>query len=151
MKRVTSFISIVVSLSATLFFSGCIKEVTEEYVTVGATVNAYYAKAEVGNWQIYGNEGTEGCYMYQVFDFPEITDEVIKSGAVLAYFCENDGNGRDNMLPYILPYSSSPSTIIENVYFDCEPGYWTVIIESSDFCCAPRTQDMLFKVVIVDP
>ena len=81
---------------------------------------------------------------------PEITNKVIENGIVVAYFIDN--SGRDNMLPYLLPYfdQNINDYYYENVRFDISRGEITFIIEDSDFEHANIPNLMKFKVSIVE-
>lgn len=144
MNRILS----VFCLLSLLAFAGCDKYVTEQYITEGATLQTVYITAEKNAWAVYGTPGEEGCYMYQTFEFPEITKNVIDNGAVLVYSLGTEG---DVMLPYLLPYADTPVSVYENIYFDCKEGSLTIIIESSDFAVVDRKSDMEFKVTIIKP
>jgi len=142
------FFTLAMMLTAVLF-SGCIKDVTEvhEDYYVGSTVKSYYITAKMGNWQVYGEPGKEGCYMFQTFEFPEITETVMDQGFVTAFYCGKYG---DTQLPYILPYDEGFG-VIENIYCDYTQGSFSVMIESSDFSIVPRNADIQIKVVVVVP
>jgi hypothetical protein len=73
---------------------------------------------------------------------------VIEDGIVVAYYI--DGDGRDNMLPYLLPYrdDSTDELYYENVRFDMSQGKITFIIEDSDFYHATVNHLMKFKVSV---
>lgn len=145
------YVSAICLLAAMFCASGCEKYVTEQYITEvnGAQIETYYVVAEVNKWSCEGEEGKEGCYMYQTFEFPEISEKVIDKGAVIVYFLGTDG--RDVQLPYLLPYNEIDGAVYENIYYDCEPGFLSILIESSDFRFVPRNQDMEFKIVIIKP
>ncbi|MBO5932271.1 MAG: hypothetical protein J6Q19_00910, partial [Bacteroidaceae bacterium] len=116
---------------------------------VGVDMEVIYIDAKRNNWQISGKGGEEGCYQFQEFNFPEITNAVLNEGAVLVYYIDKEG--RDNMLPLVLPYDEGRETVIETIRFDCEKGYLTLIIESSDFMAVPSSRDIRFKVCILKP
>ena len=65
---------------------------------------------------------------------------------MVAYFI--DADGRDNMLPYLLPYydNNIGDYYYENVRFDVSRGEITFIIEDSDFNHANIPSHMSFKV-----
>lgn len=134
--------TLVVALFVAFTFAGCSYE-------VGVDMEVIYIDAKKNNWQISGKEGEEGCYQFQEFKFPEITNAVLNEGAVLVYYIDKDG--RDNMLPLVLPYDEGRETVIETIRFDCEKGYLTLIIESSDFMAVPSSRDIRFKVCILKP
>ena len=140
MKRL--FKTLAVVLFVIFAFVGCSYE-------VGVDMEVIYIDAKRNNWQISGKEGEEGCYQFQEFKFPEITNAVLNEGAVLVYYIDEEG--RDNMLPLVLPYDEGRETVIETIRFDCEKGYLTLIIESSDFMAVPSSRDIRFKVCILKP
>lgn len=140
MKRL--FKTLAVVLFVIFAFAGCSYE-------VGVDMEVIYIDAKRNNWQISGKEGEEGCYQFQEFKFPEITNAVLNEGAVLVYYIDKEG--RDNMLPLVLPYDEGRETVIETIRFDCEKGYLTLIIESSDFMAVPSSGDIRFKVCILKP
>lgn len=126
----------------TFALTGCIKE---QYF--GSDVKAYYVTARANSWQLFGEPGVQGCYIYQTFDFPEITERVVADGFVTAFFCGKNG---ETQLPYIIPYDEGYG-LTENIYCDYTRGSLTFIIEASDFSAAPRIADIKFKVVVVTP
>lgn len=134
--------TLVVALFVAFTFAGCSYE-------VGVDMEVIYIDAKRNNWQISGKEGEEGCYQFQEFKFPEITNAVLNEGAVLVYYIDKEG--RDNMLPLVLPYDEGRETVIETIRFDCEKGYLTLIIEASDFMAIPSSWDIRFKVCILKP
>ena len=134
--------TLVVALFVAFTFAGCSYE-------VGVDMEVIYIDAKKNNWQISGTEGEEGCYQFQEFKFPEITNAVLNEGAVLVYYIDKEG--RDNMLPLVLPYDEGRETVIETIRFDCEKGYLTLIIEASDFMAVPSSWDIRFKVCILKP
>lgn len=134
--------TLVVALFVAFTFAGCSYE-------VGVDMEVIYIDAKRDNWQTSGKEGEEGCYQFQEFKFPEITNAVLNEGAVLVYYIDKEG--RDNMLPLVLPYDEGRETVIETIRFDCEKGYLTLIIESSDFMAVPSSRDIRFKVCILKP
>ena len=140
MKRL--FKTLAVVLFVVFALAGCSYE-------VGVDMEVIYIDAKRNNWQISGKEGEEGCYQFQEFKFPEITNAVLNEGAVLVYYIDKEG--RDNMLPLVLPYDEGRETVIETIRFDCEKGYLTLIIESSDFMAVPSSRDIRFKVCILKP
>lgn len=147
------FKTLLVALFVTFSFAGCNYEIINE----GVDMDVIYIDAKKNNWQIFGKEGVEGCYQFQEFKFPEITNAVLNEGAVLVYYknYHEDKYGRehiyDDILPYVLPYDAGRETVIETIRFDCEKGYLTLIIEASDFMAVPLSEDIRFKVCILKP
>ncbi len=140
-----------VMLTTLLLLTGCTRNVTEEnhYHENGATVFVDYVTAYKEDWSIYGTPGVMGCYMYQTFKFPEITKSVLDNGFVLAFLIDDSTvDGRDNILPFILPYNGG---VTENIRYDYEEGKLTIIIESTDFMTYSRTGSLIFKVCILYP
>ena len=107
MKRL--FKTLAVVLFVVFAFAGCSYE-------VGVDMEVIYIDAKRNNWQISGKEGEEGCYQFQEFKFPEITNAVLNEGAVLVYYIDKEG--RDNMLQLVLPYEEGRETVIETIRFD---------------------------------
>ncbi|MBO4500369.1 MAG: hypothetical protein J5732_09005 [Bacteroidaceae bacterium] len=140
-----------------LIAGGCTKYVTERITEqpinnyYGANVKSYYITAKNDRWLVPDNimPGKEGYYAFQTFEFPEINDNVIENGVVLVYYI--DSSGRDNLLPYIIPFGQEGYCVYESYRYDIEKGFLTVIIESSDFQYVPREIDLRFKVVVIEP
>lgn len=122
--------------------AGCTKE-TIVHVHQGC-VESFYIDVEPRHW--VDDPGL--TYIYATFVAPEITADVINNGIVVAYYI--DGDGRDNMLPYLLPYRDGNTDYLyyENVRFDMSPGEITFIIEDSDFEHASVVSPMKFKVSV---
>ena len=122
--------------------AGCTKE-TIVHVHQGC-VESFYIDVYPNHWvDHYGLS-----YIYASFSAPEITTGVIEDGIVVAYYI--DGDGRDNMLPYLLPYRDgrTGNLYYENVRFDISPGEITFIIQDSDFEHASVMSPMKFKVSV---
>ena len=139
------FKTLLVALFVTFSFAGCNYEIINE----GVDMDVIYIDAKKNNWQISGKEGEEGCYQFQEYKFPEITNAVLDEGAVLVYYIDKEG--RDNILPLVQPYEAGRETAIRTIRFDCEKGYLTLIIETSDFMAVLSGEDMRFKVCILKP
>jgi hypothetical protein len=122
--------------------AGCTKE-TIVHVHQGC-VESFYIDVYPNHW--VDDPGL--TYIYATFVAPEITTGVIEDGIVVAYYI--DGDGRDNMLPYLLPYrdDSTDELYYENVRFDMSQGKITFIIEDSDFYHATVNHLMKFKVSV---
>lgn len=123
--------------------AGCTKETIVQHVYQGC-VESFYIDVYPNHWvDHYGLS-----YIYASFSAPEITTGVIEDGIVVAYYI--DGDGRDNMLPYLLPYrdGNTGSLYYENVRFDISPGEITFIIQDSDFEHASVMSPMKFKVSV---
>lgn len=139
------FKTLLVALFVTFSFAGCNYEIINE----GVDMDVIYIDAKKNNWQISGKEGEEGCYQFQEYKFPEITNAVLDEGAVLVYYIDKEG--RDNILPLVLPYDSGRETVMETIRFDCEKGILTLLIEASDFMAFAPDRDIRFKVCILKP
>ncbi len=100
-------------------------------------------------------------YVFASFNAPEITENVINNGLVVAYFVDRKYVGEDyedyveydNQLPYVFPVVTSTSdTIYENMRFDYNTrGDITFIIEDSDMGFAIPTNERIFKVCVFSP
>lgn len=131
-------------LLGTCFITSCTKE--ETFYVYHSNVKSYYIDVRANHW--VDDPGL--TYIYASFNMPEITNKVIEDGIVVAYFIDN--SGRDNMLPYLLPYfdQNINDYYYENVRFDISRGEITFIIEDSDFKHANIPNLMKFKVSIVE-
>ena len=94
------------------------------------------------------NDNNDGLYFYSTWNYSALTQDVLNSGAVLAYYW--DGT-RDNQLPYVRPYQESNGYLyFENIRFDYQQGKITFILEPSDFIEPYAiTGKMSFKVVVI--
>ena len=126
---------------AVLMLASC----TKEYITVeehydGSQLATTYCTVRPDEWEPAVNNG-DTTYWYATYECTSITKKVIDDGAVLAYCIED---GRDNLLPYIIPVRvwTSDTTYdwyLENIRYDLEyneadkKGYITFIMEDSDF------------------
>ena len=138
-------------IAASLLMSGCTFHEhydTYEVVQQGTDMFVDYIVAKGNDWILSGTEGQPGCYVYQEFQFPEITENVLNNGAVLVYLV--DADGRDNILPYVFPVDNDYELIMQNIRFDVEKGVLTVIIEWQDFKKYIQN-DYDFKVCILQP
>lgn len=149
MGKMRKFLCTAIMASTLPLLTGCIKGDIEEYYYEGSTVFVDYVIAPENAWYAHGTPRKEGSYMFQTFSFPEITTQVLEDGFVLVFMVDQSiPNGRDNILPFILPYNDRST---ENIRYDYEKGKLTVIIESSDFVNYPRTGPLLFKICIMYP
>lgn len=88
-------------------------------------------------------------YVFASFDAPEITENVVENGLVVAYFVDGDYN---NQLPYVFPVVTATSdTIYENMRFDYKKGEISFIVEDSDMKFAIPSNDRTFKVCVFSP
>lgn len=121
--------------------TSCIKE-EDVHIHNYGIVKTFYIDVYSNHWV----DRNDLSYIYASFSAPEITKEVIENGIVVAYFI--DADGRDNMLPYLLPYydENIRDYYYENVRFDVSRGEITFIIEDSDCNHANIPSHMSFKV-----
>ena len=142
---------IIIPVIATLLLCGCeFHDTYETYEIVkqGTDMFVDYIPAKGNEWLDSGTEGQPGFYIYQEFEFPEITENVLNNGAVLVYLV--DADGRDNILPYVFPVDNGHELIMQNIRYDVEKGILTVIIEWQDFKKYIQG-DYKFKVCILEP
>lgn len=136
--------TLLIACVALFTFSGCNYHILNEEIDM----EVIYIDAKRSGWQVYGKEGEEGCYQFQEFYFPEISSDVMLSGAVLVYMI--DESGRDNILPLVLPYDDGRESVIETIRYDYEEDYLTLLIEASDFMAYLPKRDIRFKVCILN-
>lgn len=151
-------------LTLVVLFAGCRKEeiIRQEIYRSGTEMTVKYIDVAPAEWVT--NSSVD--YYYATVTVPEITDDVIENGCVLAYYV--DASERDNQLPYLLPQSESVyyvDTHLDTIYttdlwtlnfrYDVEKSNITFIMESSDFHTdadvANLTGNCTFKVVILAP
>lgn len=109
-------------------------------------LSTFYINVKPEDWAEYDDAEK---YVYASFEAPEITENVINNGLVVAYFV--DGK-YDNQLPYVFPVVTSTSdTIYENMRFDYTKEKITFIIEDSDMRFAIPTNEREFKVCVFSP
>ena len=144
--------NVITLVAASIFLCGCgdVYKTYETYEIVkqGTDMFVDYIDAIGADWQLSGTEGQPGCYVYQEFRFNEITDAVLKDGAVLVYLVDDDG--RDNILPYVFPVDNGYELIMQNIRFDVEMGILTLVIEWQDFNKYIQG-NYKFKVCILQP
>lgn len=141
--------------------TSCEKQyITKEYYS------EYGSKVYTREYTIKGDEWKVGTYdngrkyLYAECGNKEITENVMKTGAVLAYlwFTYNieDNASSWNMLPYVYPYQAQNSegelvTVGENVRFEYETGKVIFIVEDLDGLePEPMTDELLIKVVVLE-
>ncbi|MBQ9474054.1 MAG: hypothetical protein IJU81_06560 [Bacteroidales bacterium] len=99
-------------------------------------ITSYY-NVGPNQWDAHLNDNGDGTftpdYYYSEWTNEDITPEVVENGYVLVYYV--DGAGRDNQLPYVLPYydEDQDAYYMENIRFDVKEGRIRFIIEDSDF------------------
>ncbi len=128
-----------VAIMMLTFTTGCTDDIemrtSEYYVTAGDWVTSEQVSYYFSSWY---------C--------EDITPDVVANGAVMVYVYDQ---GRQNQLPYVLPYYSAEYdvTIPENIRFDWSLGNVTFIIEDLDGCLPEgmaSIQPMTFKVVVFE-
>lgn len=136
-------------LSVLFLFSGCDIHTTE-IVKPGVDIFHDYIDVNAEDWKASGRVGEPGYYVYQEFSFQEITNKVLREGAVLVYLV--DGDNRDNMLPYVFPFDNGRNIIMENIRFEAEKDRLALVIEWQDFGDYRKDlNNMRFKVCILSP
>ncbi len=130
-------------VATSCLMTSCIKE-EDVHIHNYGIVKTFYIDVYSNHWV----DRSELSYIYASFSAPEITKAVIENGIVVAYYI--DADGRDNMLPYLLPYydNNIDDYYYENVRFDISQGEITFIIQDSDFNHANKPSYMKFKVSI---
>lgn len=120
-------------------------------------LSTFYINVKPEDWAEYDDAEK---YVYAFFDAPEITENVINNGLVVAYFVDRKYVDEeyeeyveyDNQLPYVFPVVTSTSdTIYENMRFDYTKGEITFKIEDSDMGFAFPSNDRTFKVCVFSP
>lgn len=117
-------------------------------------LSTFYIDVKPEDWAKYDDAEK---YVYASFEAPEITENVINNGLVVAYFVDGKYVGEDyveydNQLPYVFPVVTSTSdTIYENMRFDYTGEEITFIIEDSDMGFAIPTNEREFKVCVFSP
>lgn len=120
-------------------------------------LSTFYIDVKPENWEEYDDAEK---YVYASFDAPEITENVINNGLVVAYFVDRKYVDEEyeeyieynNQLPYVFPVVTSTSdTIYENMRFDYTREEITFIIEDSDMKFAIPSNDRTFKVCVFSP
>ncbi|MBO7437728.1 MAG: hypothetical protein J6T97_07930 [Bacteroidaceae bacterium] len=142
---------IVIPVLAALLLGGCeFHDTYETYEIIkqGTDMTVGYKTAKGNEWFESGTEGQPGFYIYQEFAIPEITDDVLNNGAVLAYLV--DAEGRDNILPYVFPVDNGHELIMQNIRYEVEKGILTFVIEWQDFKKYIQG-DYEFKICILQP
>lgn len=142
---------IVIPVIATLLLGGCqFHDTYETYEIIkqGTDMFVDYIQVDKNQWLNSGTPGQPGFYVYQEFEFPEIDNEVINNGAVLVYLV--DGEGRDNILPYVFPVDNGHDLLMQNIRYEVERGILTIVIEWQDFQRYDQG-DYEFKVCILQP
>lgn len=129
---------------------------TYEIVKQGVDMSTYTIKAPRNNWhESMHGEGNPGYYVYQQFEFPEITPQVFKNGSVLVYLIEeNPEYTSKHILPYVYSRDLTDDygkhfQIMQNIRFEVEPGLLTVAVEWQDYYSCPLDEDFTFSVCIL--
>ena len=144
-----------IPLLATLFLSACHID-NYDVVKEGDDISTYEIEAFHNEWiDSKEGEGNAGFYVFQQFDFPEITDEVFRKGSVLVYMVEkNQDYTAKHILPYVYPRDiiQGPNRfqIMQNIRYEVEPGLLTIAVEWQDFVKCDL-EDFKFSVCIIKP
>lgn len=137
-----NFFVLLAIVSATL--SSCIEGDT---IVEGAAVRTDYITVHPNQWLDNKAPGTPGHYIYATVNLPVISQYMLESGLVIAYYLEQ----QDNVLPYTRPYVYTDGFLYtETIRFDVEVGKITFIIEASDFSSPDNIDyNMKFKVITI--
>ena len=130
---------------------------TYEVVKQGVDMATFEITAPSKNWHDSKHgEGNPGFYVYQQFEFPEITPQVFNEGSVLVYLIENNP---EYTCKHILPYVYSRDLvdekngahfqIMQNIRYEVEPGLLTIAVEWQDYYTCPLDEDFTFSVCIL--
>lgn len=148
-------------LTASLLLCGCgdINKTYETYEIVkkGVDMATYEITAPRNGWHdSKEGEGNPGFYVYQQFDFPEITPEIFNDGSILVYMIEvNPDYSCKHILPYVYPRDIVDGVnrfqIMQNIRYEVEPGLLTIAVEWQDFVKCPLDEDFKFDVCILSP
>ena len=127
-------------------FCGCSYDTYE----IGTELSVEYVTAYMEDWKIDNTD--VGYSLYQSFPIKDITQDVINNGAVLVYFVDKK-NDRDNMLPYVFPIyvPETGQMLLENIRFDVEKGWISIVIEWEDGLSSEILEDYTFKVCVMSP
>lgn len=167
MKRLrTIFIGSIAVITALMTIS-CEKQyITEEYVTekhyneyCGSKVYTREYTIVKEDWK--SAEYADGRkYLYAEFDNPDVTENVMETGAVLGYFWftydAKTNSSSWNLLPYVYPYlyendQKETAVVGENIRLEYETGRVSFIVEDLDGILPDEMGDELyFKVVVID-
>ncbi|MBR4350190.1 MAG: hypothetical protein IKP99_05650 [Bacteroidales bacterium] len=167
MKRLrTIFIGSIAVITA-LMTTSCEKQyITEEYVTEKHYNEYYGSKVYTREYTIVKEdwksaEYADGRkYLYAEFDNPDVTENVMETGAVLGYFWftydAKTNSSSWNLLPYVYPYlyendQKETAVVGENIRLEYETGRVSFIVEDLDGILPDEMGDELyFKVVVID-
>lgn len=165
MKQIrTILISSIAIILATVTTS-CEKQyITEEYIT--HEHNEYGSNVYTREYVIRGNEWQVGYYddgrkyLYAICDNPDITENVMETGAVLGYFWftykAETNSSSWNLLPYVYPYlytndAGETVAVGENIRFEYETGTVTFVVEDLDnFQPDDMGDETTFKIVVIE-
>ena len=132
--------------TCTLLLCGCSYDTYE----LGTDMTVTYVTAYKQDWI---SEETEiGYDLYQSFQIKDITQDVINNGAVLVYLVD-EKKDRDNMLPFVFPVrvAGTQDIILQNIRFDVEKGWLSIVIEWADGLDSEVADDYKFKVCVMAP
>lgn len=132
--------------TCTLLLCGCSYDTYE----LGTDMTVTYVTAYKQDW--ISEETGIGYDLYQSFQIKDITQDVINNGAVLVYLVD-EKKDRDNMLPFVFPVrvAGTQDIILQNIRFDVEKGWLSIVIEWADGLDSEVTDDYKFKVCVMAP
>ncbi len=167
MKQVRFFLMSSLAIASLFVSTSCEKQyVTKEYYVTEEhhTHNEYGAQMYTTEYLIKGSDWKVGYYddgrkyLYVECNNADITDKVMKNGAVLAYFwfTYKEDASSWNILPYVYPYlyendKGETVAVGENIRYEYENGIVTFIIEDLDgFQPDAMEINSEFKVVVLE-
>ncbi|MBP5584017.1 MAG: hypothetical protein J6X43_08715 [Bacteroidales bacterium] len=164
MKLLRTLLIGTITIGTSLLTTSCNKEyITEEYITkeyYGSKVYTCEYSIKRNDWQV-GTYDDGRKYLYATCENPDITDNVMNNGAVLAYYWftynAETNSCSWNLLPYVFPYlytdkeSGETRVVGENFRFEYEKGVITFVVEDLD---SWQPDDMgdetIFKAVVIE-
>lgn len=163
MKQIRIILISSIAVITAFLTTSCEREyITKEYISEyynGAKVYTREYAIQGKDWQV-GHYDNGRTYLYAECDNPDITDNVMKNGAVLGYLWftyDIEKNASSwNLMPYVYPYTfqndeSNSITIGENTRFEYEKGTVVFVVEDLDgFEPDAMTDELIFKVVVIE-
>lgn len=144
----------VMLVAAMMLLSGCEFHTTKvvdgtciftDYITAAGDQAGISGRKK---WTQQGTIGQPGCFVFQEFEFQEITRDVLKYGAVMVYLA--DGS-TDKPLPYISTFEDGRDNVNETISFEVEKGLLRLVVAWDDFQIYDITNNLKFKVCILYP
>ena len=119
------------------------KYITEEYITeYHSNVTTFDVRIAPGDWkrEEAGAEPATNNYLYYIYSTKELTPEVVKKGAVVAYiytiYDAKTQQGAWNLLPYVYPLEITENEetfmVPETIRCEWEEGMITFVIQDLD-------------------